>query len=108
MISTSRVRLLAVVAVVGATGLYPVMASAKSGASATPSLLYTIGGPDHAYVYPSGDEIVPNGCPAAAGVSGLATTDTCLVVSDIGNDKIDEFDVTPNGTTSAPVLVWQD
>lgn len=99
MISMPRFRYLAVAAVVGATGLSPVLASAKTGTIPPPSLLYTIGGPDHAYVYPSGDEVNPNGCPAPA-----LSTDTCLVVSDIGNDKIDEFDITQN----PPVLVWQD
>ena len=107
-----RLRLIAVATAIGAMGLTPVLANAKTGTIPPPSLLYTIGGPDHAYVYPSGDEVVPGGCPAAAAANpslGLLTTDTCLAVSDIGNDKIDEFDVTPGGsTTAAPVLLWQD
>jgi len=108
MIAMPRFRLLAVAAVVGATGLYPVIASAKTSPLQPPPLLYTIGGSDHAYVYPSGDEVVPGGCPAATLVPGLLTTDTCLVVSDIGNDGVKEFDVTPGGTHGEPVLVWQD
>jgi DNA-binding beta-propeller fold protein YncE len=94
--SARRIGLLAATAIVGlAAPLTPLAANAAKTLPA-PTLLSTIGGPEHAYVYPSGDEIVP----ASAGVSGGAGN---LVVSDIGNNEIDEF----NLSTTPPALVWQ-
>src|SRR5580700_9371268 len=90
--SARRYGLLGAVAVVGlAAPLTPLTANATSHAAVAPTLLSTIGGPEHAQVYPSGDEIVPASAGSYAGN---------LVVSDIGNNVIDEF--TPTGT-----LVWQ-
>jgi DNA-binding beta-propeller fold protein YncE len=54
-------------------------------AAGVTTLLRTIGGPEHAYVYPSGLEVAPDGT---------------IVVSDIGNDVVDKFN--PDGS-----LVWQ-
>jgi sugar lactone lactonase YvrE len=89
----SRLGLVAAVAVVGVASLYPVMASAKVNTIASPSLLYSIGGSDHAYVYPSGDDIAPSGAPNAGD----------LVVSDIGNNQVEEFNI----STTPATLVWR-
>jgi DNA-binding beta-propeller fold protein YncE len=84
--SARRYGLLAATAIVGlAATLTPLAVTAKTQALAPPTLLRTIGGPEHAYVYPSGVEVAPNGN---------------IVVSDIGNNEIDEF-------TSSGALVWQ-
>jgi DNA-binding beta-propeller fold protein YncE len=83
--SARRYGLLAAVAVVGlAAPLTPLTANATTQ-TIPPTLLSTIGGPEHAYVYPSGVEVAPNGD---------------IVVSDIGNNTVDEF-------TAAGALVWQ-
>ena len=81
-----RLGLVAAVAMVGlAASLTPLAADANTHTVSPPTLLRTIGGPEHAYIYPSGVEVAPNGD---------------IVASDIGNNTIDEF--TPSGT-----LVWQ-
>jgi DNA-binding beta-propeller fold protein YncE len=91
-----RFGLLAAMALAGiAVPLTAVGANASGATVSPPTLLRTIGGPEHAYVYPSGDEIVP----ASAGSPYAGN----LVVSDIGNNLIDEF----NLATNPPTLQWQ-
>ena len=89
----SRLGFFAAVAVVGVASLYPVMASAKVNPITSPALQYSIGGSDHAYVYPSGDEIAPSGAPNAGD----------LVVSDIGNNQVEEFNI----STTPATLMWR-
>jgi DNA-binding beta-propeller fold protein YncE len=62
----------------------PLAATADSG----PTLLRTLGGPNHAQIYPSGFAFAPDGT---------------VVVADTGNDQIEKFSVTSNSYTE----IWR-
>jgi hypothetical protein len=58
----------------------PVAATADAG----PTFLRSLGGPNHAQIYPSGFDFAPDGT---------------IVVADTGNDQVEKFSVTPNSYT---------